>query len=693
MTVPSTTRRAGPFTGTGALVAYPFTFKVFAKQDLAVTIADSNGLETDLVLDSTFTVTLNVDQEATPGGTVNYAVGGVATALPSGYTLVVTGDGLEFEQTADLPQGGNFSPVVIENALDRIVMLLQRLWDGVRRSMRLPDTASDNVSTVLPVPTANNFIGWDSNATALRNVDPNTLATVVAFAAWQSQAFSGDGVTTQFTLSSDPGNVNNLDVVVGAVPQRNNVDFTLSGTTLTFDVAPANGLSIFCRWGQALPEGTSTLQARLADPTSASNGPALIAFDGTVAYATGIGAILYTNYGRTAKEISAGVTPTNYSYPPLNALRYGADNTGVASSTTAFANMMLSVPTTGGECVIPPGTYKGKLVINRNYTTVNAKGAKIVAESSSECVLMQLSGGILVGSHLYHAQIDGNGGTYTAKGVNVVRAVDCVVEWCIINECKDDGIKVTGDGVGACTHVVLKHNRINAHASRSSGAYGINIGGGGVNAATRLYDNYVAGYDTTVNDAGVNTVDLGGIGETGTSYVVTSGGDGVYFGNWIESGSYTGSHYVISDSRTSIYSPHDSGIANVATGTVGQFPAKANRIIMKDGSVLGAVIMPDTGPRHYNTAAGGTLIADSPANMRGSFQIAGAATTATITFSRTEANTSYFVSITATAKTGAPAAGANRVVSVAKATTGFTVTVEAAPGGATDVSFDWIIVR
>lgn len=276
MTVPSTTRRAGPFTGTGALVAYPFAFKVFAKQDLAVTIADANGLETDLVLDSTFTVTLNVDQEATPGGTVNYAVGGVATALPSGYTLVVTGDGLEFEQTADLPQGGNFSPVVIENALDRIVMLLQRLWDGVRRSMRLPDTASDNVSTVLPVPTANNFIGWDSNGTALRNVDPNTLATVVAFAAWQSQAFSGDGATTQFTLSSDPGNVNNLDVVVGAVPQRNNVDFTLSGVVLTFDVAPANGLSIFCRWGQALPEGTSTLQTRLASD-AVGNGDALVA--------------------------------------------------------------------------------------------------------------------------------------------------------------------------------------------------------------------------------------------------------------------------------------------------------------------------------------------------------------------------------------------------------------------------------
>lgn len=435
----------------------------------------------------------------------------------------------------------------------------------------------------------------------------------------------------------------------------------------------------------------------LADPTSASNAVAMIAFNGALAYNSGsdewLGGLLSSVLGRTEDERAAGVTPTNYAYAPLNARRYGADNTGSVSSTTAFANMMLSVPATGGECVIPPGTYKGKLVVNRNYVAVRARGAVIVAEASNEVVLMQISGGIIGYSSIHDLQINGNGGTHTTKGVKIVRAVDCVIDNLKITECKDDGIMVTGDGSGASTHVVVKHNRVNAHASRLAGAYGINISGGGVNAATRLYDNYVTAYDVTVNDAGVNTVDLGGIGETGTSYVRTTGGDGVFFGNWIESGSYTGSHYVISDSRTSIYSPHDSGIANVATGATGQFPAKENRIIMKDGSVLGAVIMPDTGLRHYNTAAGGTLVANSPGNMRGSFQIAGAATTATITFSRNEANTSYFVSITATAKTGAPAAGAHRVVSVAKSTTGFVVTVEAAPGGVTDVSFDWIIVR
>lgn len=38
-------------------------------------------------------------------------------------------------------------------------------------------------------------------------------------------------------------------------------------------------------------------------------------------------------YARTAAEISAAVTPTNYSFPPGNAFRYGVDPTGVADST------------------------------------------------------------------------------------------------------------------------------------------------------------------------------------------------------------------------------------------------------------------------------------------------------------------------------------------------------------------------
>lgn len=48
-----------------------------------------------------------------------------------------------------------------------------------------------------------------------------------------------------------------------------------------------------------------------------------------------IGALLYP---RTAAELSAGVTPSNYAYPPGHFQRYGADPTGTNDSTTAINN-------------------------------------------------------------------------------------------------------------------------------------------------------------------------------------------------------------------------------------------------------------------------------------------------------------------------------------------------------------------
>ena len=76
MTIPSTARKAGPLLGTGAQTAWPFTFKVFAAADIAVTIANSAGTETPLVLGTDYSVTLNPNQDTSPGGTVTYPISG-----------------------------------------------------------------------------------------------------------------------------------------------------------------------------------------------------------------------------------------------------------------------------------------------------------------------------------------------------------------------------------------------------------------------------------------------------------------------------------------------------------------------------------------------------------------------------------------------------------------------------------------
>ena len=57
-----------------------------------------------------------------------------------------------------------------------------------------------------------------------------------------TEVFTGNGVQTQFTLPIAPGSTNAVDVSVGGVDQIGGVNFSVSGTTLTFLTgAPENG--------------------------------------------------------------------------------------------------------------------------------------------------------------------------------------------------------------------------------------------------------------------------------------------------------------------------------------------------------------------------------------------------------------------------------------------------------------------
>jgi hypothetical protein len=174
MTLAATSRLAGPFDGTGALVNYPFTFKVFAAADVEVTLRDSTGLEQVAVDGSTCLVTVNADQDGSPGGYVRYAVGGVATALPSGTSLTITGAGLAYTQTADLPAAGNFNPTTVENALDRNTMLVQLIRDEVARALQVSVSTPAGFNATLPVPSAGQILGWNGAGTGFANYPVGT---------------------------------------------------------------------------------------------------------------------------------------------------------------------------------------------------------------------------------------------------------------------------------------------------------------------------------------------------------------------------------------------------------------------------------------------------------------------------------------------------------------------------------------
>lgn len=117
MTVQTTSRLAGPFTGTGANATLAFTFKCFDAAELLVT-RDAAPLS----LNVDYTVTLNADQEAGPGGSVLI----VAAANTLNSEVVVAGN-TAVKQATSLPSQASWSPKIIEQAFDRLVMIAQEM--------------------------------------------------------------------------------------------------------------------------------------------------------------------------------------------------------------------------------------------------------------------------------------------------------------------------------------------------------------------------------------------------------------------------------------------------------------------------------------------------------------------------------------------------------------------------------------
>ncbi len=194
MTIPSTPRRAGPYIGTGALVSYSFSFKVFSKSDVAVTIADTNGNETLLTLDSTVLVTVNPDQVALPGGSVQYAVAGVATALPSGYSLTIL-TAVEYKQSVQLPSGGNYRAEIVEQGLDALAVQIQQQGEVLARALVFSPT--DAAGSILPpaASRADRLLAFDSTGRAIAVAPVNGSATGLALdLANTASAIKGDAL-------------------------------------------------------------------------------------------------------------------------------------------------------------------------------------------------------------------------------------------------------------------------------------------------------------------------------------------------------------------------------------------------------------------------------------------------------------------------------------------------------------------
>lgn len=137
MAVDSTERRV-VYAGNGKTTAFPFVFKVFAGTDVSVQVGKPDGSEAtvELKANSDYTVTLNADQNTTPGGTVN-----VKTAPDEGYNLAVV-SAVPYTQPMVLTPYGGFNPETLNDNSDRQCIQIQQLVEQVSRAITTDPTDS-----------------------------------------------------------------------------------------------------------------------------------------------------------------------------------------------------------------------------------------------------------------------------------------------------------------------------------------------------------------------------------------------------------------------------------------------------------------------------------------------------------------------------------------------------------------------
>ena len=128
-------RLAGPYTSEGQS-RLPFGFLIFEKTDVYVATADDPEAQAKmLVYGQDYSVEMNADQTATPGGTVV-----LTTPIVKGNIFVV-GSAVAYTQNMQLTNYSRFPPEIINEAMDRVVVQIQQLVERLGRTLSVPPTS------------------------------------------------------------------------------------------------------------------------------------------------------------------------------------------------------------------------------------------------------------------------------------------------------------------------------------------------------------------------------------------------------------------------------------------------------------------------------------------------------------------------------------------------------------------------
>ena len=163
MTVNTKKITSGPYTGNGIADTFSYGFKVNDKTELSVYETDDTGVQTELVVDTDYTVN-SVGNDS--GGTITR----VAGALPTNYEWYIRSNYDETQLTAFTSQGA-FFPDLHENAMDKLTFLIQQILDKIGRTFTLSDSYSGPLPLSLEDPDGGKVLRWKPDESGIENFD------------------------------------------------------------------------------------------------------------------------------------------------------------------------------------------------------------------------------------------------------------------------------------------------------------------------------------------------------------------------------------------------------------------------------------------------------------------------------------------------------------------------------------------